>query len=146
MRFGMNVRRRATILAAALWWGCLTGLGFVAVPVVFASLPGAAIAGPVAAQLFTAQSWVSLACGALLLLLLKGRSATGPTGRERVTLLLVAAGMLLALLVEYVAAPHIRARDHLAVWHTAGTAMYVAQWLCAGVVLWRQAGGQASKD
>jgi len=134
------MRHRATILAAALWWGCLTGLGFMAVPLVFASLPSAAIAGPVAARLFTAQSWMSLACGALLLLLLKGRSATAPAGRERATLLLVAAGMLLALLVEYVAAPHIRARDHLAVWHTAGTAMYVAQWLCAGLVLWRQAG------
>ena len=136
------MRQRATILAAALWWGCLTGLGFIAVPTVFASLPSAAIAGPVAARLFTAQSWVSLACGALLLILLKGRSDTAGQDRARATLLLAASGMLLALLVEYVAAPHIQARDNLALWHKAGVALYVAQWLCVLCVLWRQAGGQ----
>ena len=140
------MRQRATILAAALWWGCMTGLGFIAVPTVFASLPTTAIAGPVAARLFTAQSWVSLACGALLLILLKGPADTARHDRSRTTLLLVVSAMLLALLIEYVAAPHIRARDNLAVWHHVGTALYVAQWLCVGLVLWRQAGGQQTKE
>ena len=132
------MRQRAATLAAALWWGCLTGIGFIAVPTLFASLPSPAIAGPVAAKLFTAQSWVSLGCGALLLILLKGPAAEGRDDRTRTTLLLAVAGMLLALLIEYVAAPHIRARDNLALWHGAGTAMYALQWLCAAGVLWRQ--------
>ena len=42
---------------------------------------------------------------------------------------------MLALLVEWGVAPHIVARDNLALWHRVGTGMYVAQWICAGVVL-----------
>ena len=132
------MQHRMSTLLAALWWGCMTGLGFIAVPMVFANLPSTALAGPVAARLFTAQSWVSLACGLLLLILLKGPAAEGRDDRARTTLGLVMAGMLLALLIEYVAAPHIRARENLALWHGAGTAMYALQWLCAVAVLWRQ--------
>ena len=132
------MQHRMSTLLAALWWGCMTGLGFIAVPMVFANLPSTALAGPVAARLFTAQSWVSLGCGVLLLILLKRPAVAGGDDRSRTTLLLVVAGMLLTLLIEYVAAPHIRARDNLAFWHNAGTALYVAQWLCAVSVLWRQ--------
>jgi len=45
--------------------------------------------------------------------------------------LLALAGALLALLVEFGVAPHIVARDNLALWHGLGSAMYLAQWLCA---------------
>jgi hypothetical protein len=89
---------------------------------------------------------VSLACGVLLLLLLKRPAAAGGDDGSRTTLLLVVAGMLLAMLIEYVAAPHIRARDNLAFWHNAGTALYIAQWLCAGAVLWRLAGTRNSNQ
>jgi hypothetical protein len=44
--------------------------------------------------------------------------------------MLTLAGALLALLVEFGVSPHIVARDNLALWHSVGSAMYFAQWLC----------------
>jgi hypothetical protein len=48
--------------------------------------------------------------------------------------------MLLALLVEFAVAPHIVARDNLALWHRVGSAMYFAQWACALAVFGTLAG------
>lgn len=48
--------------AAALWWGSLTTIGFLVVPLLFMHLDTPAIAGRMAARLFTAQTWVSVAC------------------------------------------------------------------------------------
>jgi hypothetical protein len=129
--------RRVCLLAAAFWWGSLAGIGFIAVPLLFAHLPTPAQAGQVAARLFTAQCWVSLTCGGLVLIWIKGRAASAGNDRSHGTLMLVVAAMLLALLIEYVAAPHIRAREQLRLWHTLGSAMYVLQWLCVAAVLWQ---------
>jgi hypothetical protein len=46
------------------------------------------------------------------------------------------AGMLFALLAEFAIAPRIVARENLALWHSLGSAMHLAQWGCAGVSLW----------
>ena len=127
---------RIALFAAALWWGSLTAVGFVVVPLLFARLPSRALAGHMGAQLFTAQTWVSVACAAVLLLVYKNEAAT-QDGRARAALFLIVFGMLMALLVEFGAAPHIRARDNLALWHGLGTGMYALQWLCAAAVLWR---------
>ena len=37
-------------------------------------------------------------------------------------------------------APHIVARDNLALWHRVGSGMYLVQWICAAVVFGRLAG------
>ncbi|HYF44152.1 MAG TPA: DUF4149 domain-containing protein, partial [Ramlibacter sp.] len=55
----MHWKARVPLLAAALWWGSLTAIGFVAVPLLFSHLP-AATAGQVAARLFSGQAWVSI--------------------------------------------------------------------------------------
>jgi hypothetical protein len=47
--------------------------------------------------------------------------------------------VLLALLQQYGVSPRIIARENLKLWHTVGSAMYLAQWLCATLVLWRKA-------
>lgn len=133
---------RITAFAAALWWGSLTAIGFLAVPLLFRFLPTPALAGNMAAQLFAAQTWVSVACGLVLLLCLKkpapGQAQTAPPAIIFVVML----GMLLALLVEYAVAPRIVARQDLRLWHSVGTLMYAGQWLCAGAVLWRLAGAE----
>jgi hypothetical protein len=49
----------------------------------------------------------------------------------------VVAGLLLALLVEFAVAPRIVARENLKLWHSLGSGMYLLQWLCAGVALWK---------
>jgi hypothetical protein len=53
---------------AALWWGSMTAVGFYVVPLLFATLPTPALAGNMAAKLFSAQTWVAVICGLMLLL------------------------------------------------------------------------------
>jgi hypothetical protein len=49
------------------------------------------------------------------------------------------------LLVEFAVAPHIVARDNLALWHRVGSAMYFAQWVCALVVFGKLASARSSR-
>ncbi|MET0207462.1 MAG: DUF4149 domain-containing protein [Variovorax sp.] len=128
---------RLPSLVAALWWGSLTTIGFLVVPMLFKHLATPALAGGMAAKLFTAQTWVSIACA--LLLLMASRSARIPDTAARVhaALPFVLAGLLLALLGEFGVAPRIVARENLALWHAVGSGMYLLQWLAAGLVLWR---------
>jgi hypothetical protein len=123
---------RLQVFLAALWWGSLCAVGFMVVPMLFMHLETPAIAGQMAAKLFTAQSWVSLVCGLLLLLAAK---RSNPDGAHTPSPWVIG-GMLCALLIEVAVKPHIVARDNLALWHNLGTALYVLQWLCAGKTLW----------
>jgi len=133
---GSGWQGRVAIYAAALWWGSLAAIGFVAVPLIFANMPTPAQAGQVTARLFTAQTWVSSGCGALLLF--SARAAAGPPmAWARGAIGFVLAGVLLALLGEFAVAPRIMARENLALWHSLGSGMYLLQWLCAGVALWK---------
>jgi hypothetical protein len=147
--------QRLAVFLAALWWGGISALSFLAVPTLFAQL-GAPMAGPVAAKLFSLQCWAGLGLGlALLLVLRRARaSAQFPTAGEAVdperlaamqrvlgTMGFVLAAMLLALLQEFgVAQKIITARatgGNLQLWHGVGTLMVLGQWLCAGAVLFR---------
>jgi hypothetical protein len=138
-------RQRAALFAAALWWGSLTAIGFVAVPMLFARLATPAQAGNTAAVLFAAQTWVSLGCGVLLLFASRSGDAANGLGWARGAVGFVLAGVLLALLSEFGVAPHISARDNLKLWHSLGSTMYLVQWLCAAVTLWK-VGGLAPKS
>lgn len=121
----MGWKSRVPVLAAALWWGSLTAIGFVAVPLLFANLATPAMAGQMAAKLFTAQAWLSIVCG--MAVLVAGRRADA----------VVLAGLVLAILGEFAVAPRIAARQDLALWHTVGTVFYAVQWACALAVLWK---------
>ena len=127
---------RLPVLAAALWWGSLSAIGFVAVPLLFAHLPTPAMAGNMAARLFEAQTYISIACCALLLVISKKKHAETQEKWAQTAMVFVIGGLLLALLQQYGAAPRILARQDLRLWHSAGSAMYVLQWLCALRVLW----------
>ena len=127
------LRQRLLLLAAALWWGSLCAVGFWVVPLLFMHLPSPALAGGMAAKLFSAQTWVALACG--LSLLVWSRDARA--GLTQSVIGLVLGGMLLALLSEFAVAPRIVARENLALWHRVGSGLYFLQWLCAGAVLWK---------
>lgn len=142
------MKPRISMLLAALWWGSLSGLGFMVVPLLFLHLPSPAAAGAMAAKLFTAQSWLSIACTFFLLLFLKGKEASALTQQAQAAMKFVVAGLFLAVLVEFGVSPRIvsaRAEGgDLRLWHGLGTAMYVAQWLAAGWTLWRLS--RAAKD
>ena len=125
--------RSVPVWVAATWWGSLSTLGFFVVPMLFMHLPSPAMAGNMAAKLFTAQSAVSTVCGLVLLMLFRSNKALAPVDIAQSATLFVVGGVLLALLVEFGVAPHIVARDNLALWHGVGTCMYIGQWFCATV-------------
>ena len=131
------LRERLPVFAAALWWGSLTAIGFLAVPLLFMHLPTPALAGQTAAKLFSAQAWVSIACGLALLVAARTGEESAGLDWAHGALAFVVTGVLLALLVEFGVAPRIVARQNLALWHGVGSAMYLGQWLCAATVLWK---------
>jgi Domain of unknown function (DUF4149) len=145
---------KLTIFTAALWWGSLTTLGFFVVPMLFQYLPTKALAGNMAARLFEAQTWVSVGCGLVLLLILRPKRIENRINTENSSegdinmplsvvlradkaIIFVAFGMLMALLVAFGVSPRIVARENLMLWHAVGSLMYLAQWICAGMVLWK---------
>ena len=127
-------------MLAALWWGSLTGLGFVVVPLLFTHMPSPAAAGAMAAKLFTAQTWLGIACAMLLLLVSNKKYPLAPVLPAQPAIKFIVAGLLLAVLVEFGVAPRIvNARadgGNLKLWHGLGSAMYLGQWLCVGFALW----------
>lgn len=148
--------QRLALALAALWWGGITALSFLAVPTLFASLGSPAVAGPVAARLFSLQCWAGLVIGLALLLVLRRTRAAAQfpmvgavvspeqlAGLQRAlgTMGFVLAAMLLALVQEFgVAQKIVTARatnGNLRLWHSLGSLMVLGQWLCAGAVLWR---------
>ena len=142
MGFRAGLAPGLALLAAALWWGSLTSTAFVTVPLLFIHLPSPAIAGAMVAKLFTAQSWIALVCGLLLLAISRGRDDQARIDWAGGAIAFIAAGVLLALLVEFAVAPRIVARDNLKLWHAIGSAMILLQWLCALVTLWKVTGLQ----
>ena len=151
---------RLQLAIAALWWGGISGLSFVAVPTLFASLGDPGVAGPVAALLFSLQCWAGLLLGLVFLLLLRsergrqdGKNASSEEA-ERLRRTLVSMGwvilaMMLALMQELgVAQRIVTARasgGDLRLWHTLGSLMVLGQWLCAGVLLWRLSAAHTAK-
>ena len=134
------MRLRFGVMVAAVWWGSLTSLGFVVVPMLFSHLPNPAIAGTLAAKLFTAQTWLSIGCSMFLLLIFNQKDAVAQSIRAQQAIKFIVTGLLLTVLVEFAVAPHIvNARatgGDLKFWHALGSAMYVGQWLCGGASLW----------
>ena len=116
---------------AAAWVMSLTVLGFFVVPMLFLHLPTPALAGGMAARLFSVQTTISVVCAIGLLLCLRSGRFGYDMALPRSLMPWLLAGALLALWVEWGVAPRIVARENLALWHRLGSAMYLAQWLCA---------------
>ena len=135
--------RHLPVWIAAAWWGSLTCLGFFVVPMLFANLPTPAMAGNMAAKLFSAQTYVSTACGVLLLLMFGSKRPLVPMDTAGAATLFVVGGVMLALLVEFGVAPRIVTRENLALWHGVGSVMYLVQWLCSGIVFGKLLGRNA---
>lgn len=136
---------RWPLLLAALWWGGVSALSFVAVPMLFAFFGNPAVAGPMAAKLFQAVSWGSVT--AALVLLLWGRFQRGRAGFESISAGLLPwllLGALAALLQEFgVAEKILTARAtgaDVRVWHSVGSVLVVLQWFSALRSLWWLAG------
>jgi uncharacterized membrane protein len=131
------VTRNIALLATALWWGSLSTIGFVVVPLLFSHMPTKLMAGQMAAQLFHYQAFVSWACIGVLVVsafvLAKKRNASLKLTEHS----LLMAGLLFSLVIYFIVSPQITLRQNLRLWHSLGTALFAGQWICATVLLWR---------
>jgi hypothetical protein len=130
-------KTRLTVFAAALWWGSLSAIGFMAVPLLFRHAPSVSVAGRLAGELFEAQARLSRVCGIVVLTGARDEEGVATMGWARGAVGFVLVGMLCALLQQFAVAPRIVVRQDLAFWHSFGTALFAAQWVCAAVLLWK---------
>ena len=138
--------QRLPVFISALWWGSLTTLGALVVPMLFANLPSPAMAGSMAARLFAAQTWVSVVCGVLLLVISRPKGAVTQYPWAQAAMIFILGGVLLALLSQFAVAPRIVARQDLRLWHSVGSVLYLAQWACAALVLWNTLRSSATQQ
>jgi hypothetical protein len=124
----MHLSRFASLLSLALWWGSLSTIGFIVVPMLFSHMDSAPSAGRMAAKLFQVQAYVSWACAAVLIVT--------HWGKERRVMVCTVLGLAASLAVQWIVAPQIMARDNLRLWHGVGTGLYIVQWGCTSVLLW----------
>jgi hypothetical protein len=122
------MKKAIPILSLALWWGALTSIGFIVVPLLFVHLESPQVAGRMAATLFNALGYIAWGCGALLL-------ATRPSNKSA---WLIGLALLASVLIHFVVSPHIVLKDDLRLWHTAGTALFAAEWLILSTLLIQQ--------
>ncbi len=89
--------RLARTLLITLWAGSLWTVGYLAAPLLFATLPDRTLAGTIAGSLFRAEAWLSLACGILLLAIFRSDTAL----QSRTICTRIAIGMLICVVVGY---------------------------------------------
>jgi hypothetical protein len=136
-----------SLLVITLWVGSLWGVGFLAVPVLFQSLPDKMLAGMLAGKMFTLVSWVGMGSACYLIFFQTARS--GMAALRHPVLLTAACMLLLTLVGEFILQPEMAALKALAqptdvmhspfaerfeVLHKAAAALYLAESLL-GIVL-----------
>lgn len=136
----VTLPHRLTVMLAALWWGGLTALAFVAVPMLFARLGSPAVAGPVAAALFAVIAKVSLVAGLTCGWFWMRKEPFPQAAKARSALILCILAVLAATVQDtWVAQQIVTARvsgGNLKFWHGLGTSLVLLQWLAAGWTLW----------
>lgn len=140
--------------AVTLWVGGMWAIGYLATPVLFASLGDRQLAGMVAGKLFVCIGWVGLGSAAYLLVFLIAR-----TGRQvfgRAVFWLVLAMALMAAASQFGIQPlmaQLKAdalplevmesvlRDRFAAWHGISSILYLMQSLLGlWLVVWANRG------
>ena len=153
------MRRLADALyevALTLWVGGMWAIGYLAAPILFASLSAdRQLAGVVAGRLFEWIGWVGLGCGSYLLLFLLLRGGSAVLRRRNFWLVLL---MLMLTLVSLFGLQPLLAqlkadalprevmesilRDRFVAWHGVSSILYLVQSLL-GLLLVISAGGSA---
>ena len=70
------------LLSITAWVGGLWGIGYVAVPVLFQTLPDKMLAGMLAGKMFTLVAYISIICAGYLLLYYLNRSGRAALGQR----------------------------------------------------------------
>ena len=148
-----TLRRVAAWLAGA-WAGLIAAIGFVAAPLLFATLPRAD-AGRVAARLFAVDATIGVCAGALLLLLafqLARRAAEQGASRFSTDMLLVLAALFCIVAGHYAVQPMMEPPlrgdngPSFAVLHGVASAFFLVKFLAVAVVAWRLTGAPSARD
>jgi hypothetical protein len=138
------------LIAIALWVGGLWAIGYIAAPVLFASLGDRQLAGVVAGKLFALIGWIGLGCAAYLLLFALLRLGTGFFKSAVFWLVLLMALLTAAsqfgiqpLMAQLKADALPREvmesvlRDRFAAWHGVSSILYLVQSLLGlWLVVW----------
>jgi Domain of unknown function (DUF4149) len=136
---------------AGVWTGLIAALGFVAAPVLFATLPRAD-AGRAAARLFEIDAYAGLAFGAALLVLGLRRShdrAAPGSSRFNAQMLLSLGALFCIVAGHFALQPMIdSARSgepgpSFAVLHGVASGFFVVKFVVVAVLAWRLAAGSA---
>jgi hypothetical protein len=143
--------RRAAAWLAGVWDGMIAATGFVAAPLLFASLPRAD-AGRLAARLFAVDAAIGLGAGALLLVLAlhdaRARAATGAS-RFSAEMVLVLAALFCIVAGHYAIEPMLASAGRgegatFAVLHGVASAFFLVKFVAVAVLAWRFAGPAAA--
>lgn len=142
------------LLAIALWVGGMWAIGYLAAPVLFASLGDRQLAGVVAGKLFALIGWVGLVCTAWLVVFLAARWG-GQVIKRTVFWLVVLMALMTAasqfgiqpLMVQLKLEAMPREvmesvlRDRFAAWHGISSILYLVQSLLGlWLVVWANRG------
>jgi hypothetical protein len=137
--------RRAAAWLAGLWAGAVAGVGFVAAPVLFATLPRAD-AGRAAARLFAVDATIGIGFGAVLLVLalqIARRAAAHGASRFSVEMMLALAAIFCIVAGHYAIEPLIESARRgeggasFAVLHGVASAFFVVKFAAVAVLAWR---------
>lgn len=138
------------LIAITLWVGGLWAIGYIAAPVLFASLGDRQLAGMVAGKLFALIGWIGLGCAAYLIVFALIRSGAG-FFRGTIFWLVLLMGLLTAasqfgiqpLMAQLKADALPREvmesvlRDRFAAWHGISSILYLVQSLLGlWLVVW----------
>ena len=136
--------RRAACWLAGAWAGLIAGIGFVAGPALFATLPRGD-AGLVAARLFAIDAYLGLALGgvALVLALREARDRNDGGSRFSVEMMLALAALLCVVVGHFALQPMMEAARAgksavlFAVLHGVATAFLLIKFLAVSALAWR---------
>jgi Domain of unknown function (DUF4149) len=121
---------QASHFLIALWWGLLTTVGFFVVPLLFVYLDTKQAAGRMAAVLFSFQDYAGWVCAALLVLIYQRNWPLAQSNVAQAAIKLIALALTASLVSHWFIAPKILTRENLKLWHSAGSALYLCQWVC----------------
>lgn len=141
-------------ILVVVWVGGLLAIGYLAAPVLFASLNDRTLAGEVAGKLFALIGWVGLVAGSYLSLFLIGRWRAAVFKRAVFWLVLLMLGMTAAQLfgiqplmaqLKLDALPRevmeSVLRDRFATWHGVTSILYLLESLLGlWLVVWTERG------
>jgi hypothetical protein len=74
---------RLRLLVAVFWAGSLWTIGYLVAPTLFATLHDSALAGTIVGSLLMREAWVSIACAALLFILVSTAGALDAVQKRR---------------------------------------------------------------